>query len=100
VDGIQEIGVRDPPRTSTKGAAANAFKSYSVQVSAVATFEASWSFIKKLEEMNPYLCVTEIRITGQPDNPEYHRLTLRIEWPIEAEAEKGQDALIDRGAES
>lgn len=100
VDEIQEIGVREPPRTGKKDTAARAFKSYAVQLSAKISYEQAATLIRKLEEMNPYVCVSELRITGQPDNPEQHRVTVRIEWPIEAEGAKDQGAPAARGGKS
>lgn len=100
VDEIQEIGIRELPRANNAGANPVNFKSYSVQVSARASYEQASKLINNLEELNPYLCVSDIRITGQADTPEYHRLSLRIEWPIEAESEKGQNSMSDRGGGS
>jgi hypothetical protein len=99
VDEVQEVGIRELPRPNKKGATSAPvyFKSYSVQVAARATYEQATSFIRNLETINPYLCVSEIRITGQADDPEHHRLNLKIEWPIEAEAEKGKSATGERG---
>lgn len=102
LDEVLEIGIRELPRPSKKGStpAPVYFKSYSVQVSARASYEQASSFIKNLETVNPYLCVSDIRITGQADDPEHHRLNLKIEWPIEAEAEKGRSTTGERGGGS
>ena len=40
-------------------------------------------FQGSIEVRNPYVCVTELRIASQPDDPSRHRASLRIEWPIE-----------------
>jgi len=97
LDEVQEIGVREPPRTGKKATVARAFKAYAVQVSVKASYEQTAAFLRKLEDMNPYLCVSDVRITGQPDSPETHRVTLRIEWPIEVEGGKEQGAAAGRG---
>jgi len=100
LDEIQEIGIRELPRPTKKIPTPVYFKSYSVQVSVLASFEQATLFVKKLEELNPYLCISDVRITGQADDPERHRLNIRIEWPIEAEASKAQGAMSDRGGGS
>lgn len=100
LDEVQEIGVREPPRTGKKGSVARSFKAYAVQVSARASYDQTATFLRRLEDMNPYLCVSDVRITGQPDNPESHRITLRIEWPIEAESGKEQGSASGRGDKS
>lgn len=99
---VQEIGIREIPRPTKKSGTPPPvyFKSYGVQVSARASYEQASAFIKKLEELNPYLCVSEVRITGQADDPELHRMNLKIEWPIEAETAKSSSATGDRGAGS
>ena len=100
LDEVQEIGIREPPRPKNTGSAAPIyFKSYSVQVSARGSFEQVTAFIMKLSKLNRYLCVSDIRITGQSDTPESHRLNMQIEWPIEAESTK-QESSTGRGGGS
>jgi hypothetical protein len=84
VDEIQEVGIRELPRGKTDKTAA-AFKSYAVQTAGEGSYERIRAFLDKVETDNPYLCVTDIRITGRPDKPEQHRFSVRMEWPIEAE---------------
>lgn len=95
LDEISEIGIRELPRASKKDASIRNFKSYAVQVSAKVSYEQASSFLRSLEELNPFLCVSDIQIKGQAENPEQHRFTIRIEWPIEAEV--GQEATTPAG---
>jgi len=98
LDEIQEIGIRELPRAKKKGDTSTVyFKSYSVQVSARTSYDHAVSFIKHLEDLNPYLCVSDIRITSQPDDPEHHRFNLRIEWPIEANPKPKQVTVAEHG---
>ncbi|MEI6149310.1 MAG: GspMb/PilO family protein, partial [bacterium] len=61
---IQEVGTRELPRSKTSTKAVEAFKSYAVQVSGEGSYEQVRAFLDKIEIDNPFLCVTEIRITG------------------------------------
>lgn len=83
VDEIQEVGIREIPR-GAMDKTHEVFKSYAVQMSGEGAYEEVCAFLDKIETDNPFLCVTEIRITGRPDKPERHRLNVRVEWPIEA----------------
>jgi hypothetical protein len=87
---IQEVGTRELPRGKTAIKTAEAFKSYAVQVSGDGSYEQVRAFLDKIETDNPFLCVTEIRITGRSDKPEQHRVTIRVEWPIEATSADGK----------
>ena len=86
VEDVQEVGLQDFPAKKKDGSPP-AFRSYAVQASASGSYEQTVAFVKLLEERNPYVCVTELRISGQSDNPERHRVSLRIEWPVEAPPE-------------
>ena len=85
---VQEIGVQEFPSGGAKNAGPAAYRSYSIQIGVLAPYGDICTFLEKLERSNPYLCVTEIRITGQPDAPERHRVQMRLEWPIEVQESK------------
>lgn len=91
VDDVQEVGMQSFPAKKKDGFPP-AFRSYSVQAGGSGSYEQIFSFVKLVEERNPYVCVTEIRISGQGDNPERHRMSLRIEWPVEAPPEPSSAA--------
>lgn len=86
IDEIREIGVVNVPRKE-KNAALLAFKSFAVQVNGEGAFEAIVAFLQGMEARNPFYCVSDLGITGQLDNPELQRFSVRMEWPIEAATE-------------
>lgn len=97
VDEIQEIGIRELPRANKEDNTPIAFKSYAVLFSGKGSYEQIALFIRRLEAANPYVCVGDIRIVGQADSVESHRIQLRIEWPIEAEQPQDKGAGKERG---
>jgi hypothetical protein len=92
---VLEVGVRELP-TKKGVATARTFKSYTVQVTAEGSFRQAWTFADAFEKQNPFLCVTEIRITGRQDKPEQHRVILRIEWPIQTNPDGANDTSAER----
>jgi len=81
VGDIQEVGIQEIPGKK-KDRYPRAFKSYGVRVNGVAGLEQTYAMLQRIEEQNPLLCVTEIHIAGQPDVPEQHLVSFRVEWPI------------------
>jgi hypothetical protein len=94
VNEIQEIGIRELPRSKTDKTV-DVFKSYAVQLSGEGSYGQVRAFLDKIENDNPFLCVTEIRIAGRADKPEQHQLNVRIEWPIEAVPPEGRGNVAD-----
>ncbi len=86
---IQEVGIRELPRSKTDKTV-GVFKSYAVQLAGDGSFDQVRAFLDKIENDNPFLCVTEIRIVGRSDKPERHQLNVRVEWPIEAVPQEGR----------
>ena len=86
VEEIREVGVVSVPRKG-KNDAQQTFKSFAVQVNGAGAFEVIGAFLKRMEDRNPFFCVSDIAITGQSDNPELQRFSVRMEWPIEAVGE-------------
>jgi len=84
IEDLQERGIQ-ALRLRAKEASGRAYNAYSVQIVGQGSYDEIAAFLKSLEGRNPYVCVTELKISEQPDTPERHRVTLRIEWPIEAE---------------
>lgn len=58
------------------------FKPYGVRIVAQASYAQLTELIRKLEESNPYLCVTGIMITSQDQNVNKHMINLVVEWPM------------------
>jgi Tfp pilus assembly protein PilO len=90
IEDTQEVGVRELPR-SKKTTTPQAFKSLTAQVTGTGSYAQIQAFVRKLEDDNPMLCFTDIRISGQSDKPEAHRMTVRLEWPISAQPESSGD---------
>jgi len=82
IESTREIGVVDILLKS-KDSSLKAFKLFAVQVSASGSFQAITRFLMQMEERNPFFGITDMTISGQPDNPEEQLLSVRMEWPIE-----------------
>lgn len=91
VDDVREIGVGEMPHRQ-KPATPSSFKIFSVLVYAQGSYETLSHFLQRIEETHPFMCVSEIGIVGQADNPEVQRLTARMEWPIEPSTEVAKGA--------
>jgi hypothetical protein len=90
IEEIREIGIVDIPQKA-RTIMLQSFKCYSVNVSAEGSYGAICAFLKRMEQQNPFFCVTELGIAGQADAPESQRVTIRMEWPIEPATEKQQE---------
>lgn len=84
IEDLQERGIQ-ALRLRAKETSVRAYNAYSVQLVGQGSYDEIVAFLKSLEDRNPYVCITELKVSGQPDTPERHRVALRIEWPIEAE---------------
>ena len=80
VDSVREIGILEIP--GKREDRDRVFKSYSVQVSGTGSFGALCRLIQRLEESSPYLSVSAIVISAQPTEPQAHRITFSVQWPI------------------
>ncbi len=85
IEDLQERGIQ-ALRLRAKETSVRAYNAYSIQLVGQGSYDQIVAFLKSVEDRNPYVCITELKVTGQPDTPELHRVALRIEWPIEAEA--------------
>jgi hypothetical protein len=88
---------------ATAAPAKRVYKGYSAEVTATGGYEALTLFVRLVEESNPYLCITDLQIRGQPETPAQHRLVMLVEWPIEppeeaAPAAGGKGAAKSRAA--
>ena len=57
-------------------------KSYTAQATLKGDFFEFTKMMQLLENNNPYLCVSNIDIEADPQNPLKHRIGLLIQWPI------------------
>ncbi len=91
IESIREVGVLqiDEKRDGFP----RVFKAYGALISGTGTYDGLCRLIQKIEESNPYVCIGNIQVTGQPDNRDVHRIAFSAEWPIwkDMEAPIGED---------
>ncbi len=58
------------------------FKAYNVNVTLSCSLHDLVRFIRRLEEANPYLCITRLGVIARPATPEVHAASFDIEWPV------------------
>jgi hypothetical protein len=68
------------------------YQLYAVELYGFADFAGIVHLVRQLETSNPYVTISELSIRGQPDEPLRHKVTVRVEWPIEAEMPAGGGA--------
>jgi hypothetical protein len=64
------------------GAISSTFGLYSVTLTGQAGFVPLLAFIRRMEESNPYLTVTDLSVKANASQPEAHSFTLTVLWPI------------------
>lgn len=82
IEDTREVGVIDLP-FKAKDTALKEFKLFAVQVSAYGSYQAITRFLQFMEVRNPFFSITDMTLSGQADQPEEQRLSVRMEWPIE-----------------
>jgi hypothetical protein len=82
---VVEVGFHSMPTEKKRDGSSFAYRTYSVQVTGTGTFDELVAFLRLMEQRNPYLCVSSMDILARADNPERHRVMLRLDWPIRAE---------------
>ncbi len=90
IEDVREVGVAEMPRKE-KGAAPSSFKVFAVLVYGQGSYESISHFLVQMEAAHPFLCVSDIGIVGQPENPEMQRVTLRMEFPVEPATETAKE---------
>ena len=80
IESVKETGIMEIP--GMRGLRERAVRSYGVQVSASAGYEALLRLFQALETSNPYVCISGLSIVAVPDTPERHRITFRVQWPV------------------
>ena len=80
VESVKETGIMEIP--GMRGPRERAVRSYGVQVSATAGYDALLRLMQALETSNPYVCISGLSIVAVTDTPERHRITFRIQWPV------------------
>lgn len=82
IDETREVGVIDLPYKA-KDTSLKAFKLFAAHVNAYGSYQSITRFLLQMEERNPFFSITDMTLSGQPDQPEEQRLSVRMEWPIE-----------------
>ena len=77
---VERVVNNEAAQLSNAGAA-DVVTPYKVRVLSVCSYSKCIQFIELLEQGNPYLCISEITISGQSDNVEKHRVNFVAEWP-------------------
>ena len=80
LDNTREIGVAQLPAISGSKEP-HSFRSYAVALSATLDTPALIRLLGQLEAQNPYLCISEIRITARDGAPGEHNMSVRVQWP-------------------
>jgi hypothetical protein len=84
---VRETGISEIP-SPRSSKAPNALKSYTVRVSLDASYHDVVRFLREIENSNPYVSTVSLAIVGQPEtNPEKHKVTFEVQWPIWADPE-------------
>lgn len=91
VEDVREGGISEMPHKD-KPSTPSSFKVFTVQVYAQGSYGAISSFLQRMEAIHTFMCVSEVAIIGQTDNPEIHRLTAKLEWPLEPSTEIAREA--------
>jgi hypothetical protein len=100
VGSVRDLGIREFPGKNRDGSE-HTFKAYSVEMSGLGGYHQLLNLIRILEEQNPYLSVTEINVAGRLEDPEQHRMSVRIEWPTKAETpEQSASSASGSGAQT
>jgi hypothetical protein len=97
---VKKAGSADKLKKAKGAAAAPAkrvYKGYGAEVTAAGGYEALTLFVRLVEESNPYLCITDLQVKGQPETPAQHKLVMLVEWPIEP-PEEAEPAADGKGA--
>lgn len=80
VEGFKELGVSDLP--GKKERKERPFKAYGAELTGLASYAAVFNMIRTLEEENPLLNVSGISVQTRPGDPEVHKVTLSVQWPV------------------
>jgi hypothetical protein len=65
----------------------NSLKIYNVRVNMVGDLHSLIKFLKDIEDDNPYVVISSLRITSNEATPSFHKISLNILWPIWAKEE-------------
>ena len=75
------------------------FGMFAVNIMIECGYEHLLNFIREIETLNPYLCVSGLIISGQDSTPEVHNVRIELQWPIWADAEAAAEAMAKVGSD-
>ncbi len=82
-------GKRAAARSTAKKNAAKkppaAFSRYVVEVGGDGSYADIIDLVGRLEQENPYMGVLALNVRAVSNSPERHRVTMRFEWPVDAD---------------
>lgn len=85
LESISEAGISEVPQNPARPTK-NILRSYGIRISMKGGYTDLIRLLNAIEASNPYLCVTELTISGQgATEPEIHRISFKVEWPIWAD---------------
>ena len=64
---------------------------YSVRLSMMCSYNQAVSFLRRLEDDNPLLLVSELKIESVSQNVNSHKINLRLRWPSDFVIDQGDD---------
>jgi hypothetical protein len=65
---------------------------FEVHIMIQCTYADLVNFVREMETRNPFVCVSGLIISGQPQMPETHNVSIDLAWPIWADPEFAQEA--------
>ena len=101
IQSINELGVsvletREP--SAGPDQPKKTFKSYTAEITAKCSMNALARLLNRVETGNPYLCVSKVQVTSDDRDPQRHRVTFRVQWPIWGDLE-AEETLVAQAAE-
>lgn len=86
LEDIREAGISQVPRRRGRKTD-RTFHIYTARVTLDCGFHDIARFLREIKSSNPYLCVASLEIAGRPKEPEEHKITFDVQWPIWADYE-------------
>lgn len=80
------LGVKAIPKVTNRRES-NALNFFVLRIIIEAGYHDVVRFVREIESANPYLAVVSLSIVDIPKQPELHKITMDIQWPVLAEPE-------------
>jgi hypothetical protein len=100
IESVSDLGITSAP-WSQGGELQRAFVPYTVRIVTQCGYRELVALIETLESKNPYLCVSEIQVTGQDREPQRHKIRFAVQWPSWGDADEAAEVMngkdVNRG---